>query len=182
MAASHMYNPLMPGIEVRGTSPGEVIRDVENAARVSQENKYAFQVGLKDLDFDINEDQIKFLGLKVPFSSIDQAEQALQFQAITPTKFIEMDETEHQVLIFDHRPVGYSGFKGCITHSLALTSKGLFEVGRYPGLKLTDANHYWQWFLHRQLATPEDVSDELESQNLTVDQYMENTYKTITNL
>lgn len=172
----------MPEIVVRGTSRREVIRDIENATSVSQENKYAFQVSLKDLDFDIHEDRIKFMGLKVPFSSIDQAEQALQFQAIIPTNFIEMDDTEHQVLLFDHRPVGFSGFMGCVTHSLALTSKGLFEVGRYPGLKLSDANHYWQWLLHRQLATPEEVSDVLESQNLTVDQYMENTYQTITNL
>jgi len=33
------------------------------------------------------------------------------------------------VLAFDYQPVDYRGFIGCITHSLALTDKGLFEEG-----------------------------------------------------
>jgi hypothetical protein len=171
----------MSDIEVRGTSPKEVIRDIENTYRSPRENKYAFQVGLKDLDFDIDEDRIKIIGLMLPFQNIGQAEQALQYQAITPTKFIEHDDTEHQVLIFDHRPVGYSGFMDCVTHSLALTNNGLFEVGRYPATNLTAANHYWQWFLHSCLSTPEEISDTLESQICTIDQYMENIYQTIVN-
>ena len=61
MAVSHMYNPLMPGIEMRGTSPQEVIRDIENNYKVSRENKYTFHIGLKDLDFDNIEPQIKIL-------------------------------------------------------------------------------------------------------------------------
>lgn len=178
---SCVYTPFMPNIEARGTGPEEVMRDIENISGTSRENKYAFQVGLKDLDFDINEDRIKKLGLALPFQNIDQAEQALQYQAITPTKFIEYDDTEHQVLIFDRRTVGYSGFMDCVTHSLAITNKGLFEVGRYPAINLSAANHYWQWFLHRRLSTPEEISDTLESQNYTIDQYMENIYQTIVN-
>ena len=170
----------MSGIEVRGTSPEEMIRDLENTNRMSRENKYAFQVGLKDLDFDIDEDRIKIIGLMLPFQNIDQAEQALLYKAITPTKFIEYDNTEHQVLIFDHRPVGFSGFMDCVTHSLAMTDKGLFEVGRYPAINMTAANRYWQWFLHRRLTTPEEISDTLESQIYTIDQYMEKIYQTLT--
>jgi hypothetical protein len=178
---SCVYTPVMSDIEVRGTTPEEVIRDIENKSRISRENKYAFQVGLKDLDFDIDEDRIKIIGLNLPFRSIDQAEQALRQKAITPTKFIEHDDTEHQVLIFDHRPVGYSGFMDCVTHSLAMTNHGLFEAGRYPAINLNAANHYWQWFLHRRLTTPEEISDTLESQVCTIDQYMENGYQTIVN-
>lgn len=175
-----MYNPLMSEIEARGDRSYELNREFESTPKSSQKNKYPFHVGLKDLDFDIDVDRIKKLGLKLPFQSIDQAEQALQCHAIMPIKFIEYDDTEHQVLIFDHRSIGYSGFMNCVTHSLALTSNGLFEVGRYPALNLISAKHYWQWFLHRRLTTPEEIADALDSQNLTIDQYMENIFQTIT--
>ena len=61
LAVSCMYNPLMSDIDVRGTSPEEVIRDIENKTRLSRENKYDFHIALKDVDFDINEPQIKIL-------------------------------------------------------------------------------------------------------------------------
>ena len=67
----------MSGIEWRGIEPEEMIREIEDTVRLSRENKYAFQVGLKDLDFDINQDQLTALGMSLPFRSIDQAEQAL---------------------------------------------------------------------------------------------------------
>ena len=56
--------------------------------------------------------------------------------AIQPMIFIEYDNTRHQVLTFDPRPMGYSGFMDCVTHSLALRDLGLFEVGHYPAMKL----------------------------------------------
>jgi hypothetical protein len=171
----------MPETEAWGTSPEEKFRDIDNNSKLSRGDKYAFQVGLKDLDFDINADRLKVIGLMLPFQNIDQAEQALQCKAITPTSFIEYDGTEHHVLVFDHRAVGYSGFMDCVTHSLALTNNGLFEVGRYPAINLTAANRYWQWFLNRRLATPEEITDAVESQICTVDEYVEHIYQTITN-
>jgi hypothetical protein len=173
------YNPGMSGIEWRRVTPEEMIRDIENSVKLYRENKYAFQVGLKDLDFDVNEDQLKLLGITIPFSSIRQAEQGLCARAIVPKQFIEDDNTEQSVMVFDHRPVGYSGFMDCVTHSLALTNRGLFEVGRYPAVSLSSPGHYWQWFLHRRLATTEDVTEYCDSRQLSSEQFMENVYQAL---
>jgi hypothetical protein len=167
----------MSEIEWRGITPEEMIRDIENSVRKYRENKYAFQIGLKDLDFDIDEEQLKLQGLSIPFRSINQAEEALCNNVILPTKFIEDDSTEHTVLVFDHRPVGYSGYMECVTHSLALTDKGLFEVGRYPAVSLASQSRSWQWFLHRRLATADEVRDWCNSHHLTSDQFMDEVYQ-----
>ena len=73
-----------------------------------------------------------------------------------------------------------SGFMDCVTHSLALTDKGLFEVGRYPAMNLSDHNRSWQWFLHRQLATSEDVEIWQEEKNFTPDELLERIYAALT--
>ena len=167
----------MSSIEWKTVTPEEMIRDIEKYVQQTRENKYAFQVGLKDLDFDINEDMLKVLGENIPFRSINQAEDALHHGAIQPTKFIEYDDTEHQVLFFDSRPVGCSGFMGCVTHSLALTDHGLFEIGRYPGVSLSAQNRYWQWFLHRRLATVDEVHNYCDDHHLTTEQFMSDVYQ-----
>jgi len=169
----------MSGVEWRGITPEEMIREIENSVRLYRENKYAFQVGLKDLDFDVDEDQLKVLGLSLPFPNIRQAEEALCNRAITPNKFIEDDSTEHTVLAFDHRPVGYSGFMDCVIHSLALTDKGLFEVGRYAAVSLSMPGRYWQWFLHRRWATSEEIARLREERNLNIEQLMETVYQAL---
>ena len=148
----------MSSIEVRGISAEEIQGELEASLQQYRENKYAFQVGLKDLDFDVDEEQLITHELSFPFQSIDQAEKALVTGVMIPTTFLEHDGTEHKLLAFDPRPVGYSGFMDCVTHSLSLTDSGLFEAGRYPAVSLSDHNRYWQWFLHRRLATPEDVA------------------------
>lgn len=163
----------MSQIEWRGISPEEMVRDIENSVRQYRENKYAFQTGLKDLDFDINDELLKTQELTLPFDSISQAEQALRIGAIVPTIFVEDDDTQHQVLVFDRRTVGYSGFMDCVTHSLAVTDKGLFEVGRYPAISLVSQNRYWQWFLHRRLATADQVQEWCQDYKLTTEQFME---------
>lgn len=114
------------------------------------DRKYSYQIGLRDLDFDVNEQLIKTLELNLPFRGIDQAEYALKNSAISITSFKEMDGTGHEVLIFDPRPIGYSGFMNCVKHSLAMTNHGLFEVGRYPAVSMTSESRFWQWFLHRR--------------------------------
>jgi hypothetical protein len=169
----------MQGIEWKRITPEELVQDIEGTVRRSRENKYAFQVGLKDLDFDVDQEQLKSISLSLPFVNINQAEQALRSHAIQPIKLIEYDDTEHQVLAFDSRPVGYSGFMDCVTHSLALTNKGLFEVGRYPAVELSSPGRYWQWFIHCQLATVEEVNEICSENNLTTDQFMEEGYKLI---
>ena len=159
-----------------------MIREIETSVKHSKENKYADQVGLKDLDFDVNQELLTILGLSVPFRSIREAEQALASRAIQPTVFIEYDDTRHQVLAFDPRPVGYSGFMDCVTHSLALTDLGLFEVGHYPAMNLSSANRYWQWFLHRRLALPEEVFTWQEAHPQTAIQFLETVYTALTGL
>jgi len=173
---SPLYNPAMGAIEWKHITPNELIQDIETQVKTQEVNKYAFQVGLKDLDFDINHEVLKVLGIAIPFQSISQAVQALRFGAIIPLEFIEDDSTVHQVLVFDHRPVGFSGFMNCVTHSLALTNHGLFEVGRYPAISLAAQDRYWQWFLHRRLATTDDVADFTESSQMSPQQFTEQVY------
>jgi hypothetical protein len=104
-------------------------------------------VGLKDVDFDVDENRLEVLGLSLPFRSIDQAEEAMRSSVIQPGKLLDHDGTLHQILAYDGKPVGYSGFMDCVTHSLALTDKGLFEGGRYPGVSLTEPGKQLQWFI-----------------------------------
>lgn len=148
----------MPELEWRAVTQDEFIRELGDAVRERREGTYAFQVGLKDLEFEVDEDKAKALELTLPFQSVDQAEQALREGVIRPTALREVDDTEHRVMVFDPQPVAFSGFMNCVTHSLALTDRGLFEVGRYPAMSLGSQNRYWQWFLHRRLATSEQVA------------------------
>ncbi len=172
----------MTSSEVRGITPEAVIRELEDELRRAQENKYAFQVGLKDLDFDVNTDLLQVWGLTLPFKNIDQAEQALRSRSIQPKSFWEFDNTQHQVLVFDPRPVGYSGFMDCVTHSLALTDQGLFEIGRYPAVSLASCSKNWGWFLHRRLAKPAEVADWQLAHNQTTEQFMHTVYTALTGL
>ena len=170
----------MRGIECRAVTPEEISRELEGIVKNQQENKYAFQVGLCDLDFDIDEDNLYALGITLPFQRIDQAEQALRVRVIVPTQFIEYDDTEHQVLVFDPRPVGYSGFMDCVTHSLALTDLGLFEVGRYPALNMSAQNRSWQWFLHRRLATADEINNLQVDRGLTSSEVVKHIHSALT--
>jgi len=170
----------MSSAEVRGTTPEDVRQEIENSIQQYRENKYDFQVGLKDVDFDIDDEKLETNGFSLPFKSLDLAEKALAIGAIRPMTFIEYDGTLHTLLAFDPRPVGYSGFMDCVTHSLALTDKGLFEVGHYPAVNLSEQNRYWQWFLHRQLATAENVATWQEEKNITADELLERVYAALT--
>ena len=161
-------------------TPERMIVELREGLQRYRENKYTVQVGLKDVEFDINQDKLEVLGLSLPFRSIAQAVEALGYSVIQPVEFVEDDGTEHQVLAFDPRPVGYSGFMDCVTHSLALTDKGLFEVGRYPAVSLVEQNRYWQWFLHRRLATPEELHEWQETHEISAVQFLERVYTALT--
>jgi len=170
----------MSNVESRGIKSDEIIRDIEDSINHVRENKYDFQVGLKDLDFDIDSEKIKILGLAIPFTSIDLAENALTEAAITPKTLIEFDNTVHQVTVFDHKPIGYSGFMDCVTHSLAITDHGLFEVGRYPAISMSEPGRYWQWFLHRRLATTKDLRQWQVENSIDSRELMERIYSALT--
>ena len=167
----------MGEIEWKWITPDEVIQDIERVVKAQRENKYTFQIGLHDLDFDIDPTRLEMIGMKTPFKSVQEAEQALRVSAILPTKFTEEDETEHQIATFDPRPVGYSGFMNCVTHSLAITNHGLFEIGRYPAISLSERNRNWQWFIHRRLATIEEVYEWCTSHDLNSDQFIDEVYQ-----
>jgi hypothetical protein len=94
------------------------------------------------------------VGVVLPARNIEQTERLLQEGVITPTKFVEEDDTSHQVLKFDPTPVGCSGFDNCVIHSLAQTDRGLFEVGRYPAMDLESQTKAWQWFIHGEITQP----------------------------
>jgi hypothetical protein len=140
------------------SGPGEVRSLLEGLeaqirAMTDPETKYKFQVKLRDVDFGVDEEKAKALGVTLPVGSIEEAERRLREGVITPREFIELDETIHQVLEFDPTPVGYSGFADCVIHSLARTGRGLFEVGRYPAMNLKSGTKTWQWFIHRRIET-----------------------------
>jgi len=124
----------MRGIEVRNITPEEMIQELDQIVKATKENKYAYQVGFKGVDFDIDCDLLESHGKSIPFQHIDETEENLQAGVIITKIFLEFDGTEHQVQLFDLRPVGYSGFMDCVTHSLAITDQGLFEVGRYAAV------------------------------------------------
>ena len=169
-------------MEWKRITPEQVIHDIEGSVQQAKENKYAFQTGLKDVDFDMKLEELTQRGFTIPFSTIGQAEQALQGRLIWPTRFIEYDGTDHQVIIFHPQPVGYSGFMGCVTHSLSRTDLGLFEVGRYPGVRTDAPGKYWQWFLHCRLATPEQFTAWQEEEQLDNEHLINSIYRAITGM
>lgn len=148
----------MAAIEIRPVTPEEIGQELEATLRRRQENKYAFQVKLIDLDIDVDEEKAAAQGIEFPFRSIEAAEAALRSRIITPTILMEEDDTRNEVVAFDPTPIGYSGFQDCVTHSLAVTDHGLFEVGRFAAASLHSAQKEWQWFLHQRLASPEEMA------------------------
>jgi hypothetical protein len=75
----------------------------------------------------------------------------LIFTILTPVEFVEDDGTVHHVQKWDPTPVRYSGFMGCVTHSIVVTDQGTFEVGRYPAVNIETFSKVWQWFIHRKI-------------------------------
>jgi hypothetical protein len=172
----------MPPTEWKWVTPEEMIQNIETTLKRMKEDKYALQTGLKDLDFDMDMEELTRRGFSVPFPSIAQAEQALLFRLIRPKQIWEYDGTVHQVMAFHPQQIGYSGFMDFVTHSLALTNLGLFEVGRYPAVSLERPGKYWQWFLHRRLAVPEQVIEWQEKEGITGEQLLNSIYQAITGL
>jgi len=178
----------MKEIEWRRVTPEEFVWGLEEGVGQRRENKYAFQTGIKDVEFETDEDKALAIGFALPLEiqTPDQAEWALRQGVITPTTLVEDDNTHHQIAIFDPQPVGSSGYMGVCTHSLALTDQGLFEVGRYPAMSLKAAfegqanPRYWQWFLHRRLATAEQAAFWQEEDHLSPTQVVERFFEAMT--
>ena len=172
----------MGKMEYRSVTPEEIIRELESRLSQDPKEKYTFQVGLKDLDFDVDENKLNVHGVALPLQNIALAEDALMLGVIKPAKLMEHDGTEHHVVAFDPRPVGFSGFMDCVTHSLVLTNLGLFNLGRYSAISLNRPGHEWGWFLHSRLATHDEVISMQIPQGLTQRETLDVVYKAISGL
>lgn len=146
----------MPGPEQRGGTFD--IASVFPITRQEAEEKYVSCVGLKDVEFVVDEEKRRVLRVTFPLEDFGQAEQALRAGIITPTTFLEPDGTQHRVRVFDPEPVRGSGSDPNVAYSLGLTDVGVFEVGRYWAVDQVDRHRYWQWVLVRRLFTAERVN------------------------
>jgi len=166
------------------TDPGAFIEELKARAWAlsNPERKYHLQVALKDVDFDVDKEKAKKLGLSFPVGSIDEAEHALQARVIAPTRFAETgDDTVHEVIEFDPTPVRYSGFASCVTHCLAWTDQGIFELGRYSAMSIADFSKTWQWFVHRRRMTVGQVK-ELQEADMSPQEIFDIVYQEVTGM
>lgn len=79
-------------LEVRTIGPGEIgefLRELEQKVEVTTnpETKYNFQVGIKDVEFAVDEEQAGALGVILLARNIEQAERLLQAGVIAPKMF-----------------------------------------------------------------------------------------------
>ncbi len=116
-----------------------------------QEEKYSFQVKLENVKFAFDEEAASALELDPEMSAVERAEHYLREGVLSPVQLAESDGTRHQVVEWDPTPVAYSGFVGCVTHSIVVTDRGTFEVGRYAAMNVRIFSKVWQWFIHRQI-------------------------------
>jgi len=138
-------------LEVRAVTPEEMIEELEAMVRKMQKNKYAFQVGIKEVRFTFDRERAETLAVSPEMTMIDRAEMYLREGCLVPVEFTEDDGTVHRVLEWDPTVVGRSGFMGCVAHSIVTTDRGVFEVGRYPAMNIADFSKRWQWFIHRRI-------------------------------
>ena len=143
-------------MEVKAVGPGELVEELERLVEQRRRDKYSLQVKLDVVEFAFDEQAALTLDLDPEMSRIEQAERYLREGVLRPAGFVEDDGTVHQVLEWDSTPVAYSGFMGCVTHSVAVTDRGTFEVGRYPAMNIETVSKVWQWFIHRKVQRDEE--------------------------
>lgn len=135
-------------MRVQAVSPEEFGEELKRLVEQQRNDKYSLQVGLKNVQFSFDEGKASALEVDPEMSSIDKAELHLREGILMPVELVEYDGTVHRVLEWDPTPVGYSGFMDCVTHSVVITDRGTFEVGRYPAMQLQELTKVWQWFIH----------------------------------
>jgi len=134
------------------TAGGEtLVREVAALVEQRRRDKYALQVGLASVEFAFDEEAASGLELGPGMSALERDERYLRAGVLRPVQLAESDGTRHQVLEWDPAPVAYSGFMGCVTHSMVVTDRGTFEVGRYAAMDIQTLSKVWQWFIHRQI-------------------------------
>jgi hypothetical protein len=121
--------------------------------------RYSFQVKLENVEFAFDEEAASALELDPEMSAVERAERYLREGVLSPVQLAESDGTRHQVQEWDPTPVAYSGFLGCVTHSIVVTDRGTFEVGRYAAMDIQTLSKVWQWFIHRKIEGTESDQD-----------------------
>jgi hypothetical protein len=116
-----------------------------------QEERYSFQVKLENVKFAFDEGAASALELDPEMGAVERGECYLRARVLRPVQLAESDGTRHQVLEWDPAPVAYSGFVGCVTHSIVVTDRGTFEVGRYAAMSVRTFSKVWQWFIRRKI-------------------------------
>jgi hypothetical protein len=124
-----------------------------------EEERYSFQVKLENVRFAFDEEAASALELDPEMSALERTERYLRAGVQRPVQFTESDGTRHQVREWDPAPVAYSGFMGCVTHSIVATDRRAFEVGRYAAIDIQTLSKVWQWFIHRQIEGTENDQD-----------------------
>jgi len=127
------------------------VRELAALVEQRRRDKYALQVGLARVEFALDEEAASALELGPGMNDIERSERYLRAGVLRPVQLAESDGTRHQVLEWDPAPVAYSGFMGCVIHSMVVTDQGTFEVGRYAGMDIQTLSKVWQWFIHRQI-------------------------------
>ena len=146
-------------MQVAATGGETLVRELAALVEQRRRDKYALQVGLARVEFVFDEEAAAALELGPEMSDIEREERYLRAGVLRPVQFTESDGTRHQVLEWDPAPVAYSGFMGCVTHSMVVTDRGIFEVGRYVAMDIQTLSKVWQWFIHRQIEGTESDQD-----------------------
>jgi hypothetical protein len=138
-------------MEVEAIGGETLVKEPEALVEQQRSDKYALQVGLASVEFVFDEEAASAPELDPEMSAIERSERYLRAGVLCPVQLAESDGTRHQVLEWDPAPVAYSGFMGCVTHSIMVTDQGTFEVGRYAAMDIQTLSKDWQWFIHRQI-------------------------------
>jgi hypothetical protein len=146
-------------MQVQAVDGETLAREPEALVERARGEKYAFQVKLEHVEFAFDEKAASALELDPEMSAVERAERYLRAGVQRPVQLAESDGTRHQVLEWDPAPVAYSGFPGCVTHSIVVTDRGAFEVGRYAAMDIQTLSKVWQWFIHRQIEGTESDQD-----------------------
>jgi len=146
-------------MEVKVVGPEELIEELGRSVEQRRRERYSLEVGLESVEFVFDEDAASALELGPEVCATERAERCLREGVLRPVQLAESDGTRHQVLEWDPAPVAYSGFMGCVTHSMVVTDRGTFEVGRYAAMNIQTLSKVWQWFIHRQIEGTESDRD-----------------------
>jgi hypothetical protein len=105
-------------MQVEAAGGETLVRKPEALVERRRGERYLFQVKLENVKFAFDGEAASALELDPEMSAVERAERDLRERVLSPVRFAESDGTRHQVLEWDPTPVAYSGFMGCVTHSM----------------------------------------------------------------